>query len=760
MNLKRNCSVVKKRFTHIISLATASLLALSTLSCTSGTTITNGDIQLTVDNKMRFSVQSLNPTTQSFYNGFIESDALYADEFTASQFDLKSVTNTEGGGSKTYTLTGQFQQGNYRLTKEQVIGASADRPGMLTIETIYINDGDRLVGVRGWKSNEMRVLVSDTSVWSFQPSSTSRRLDWALEIKPGFFKQNYLGMQNSDYGGGIPMTNIWRRDGGVAIGITEPVLKMISMPVEWKEGDDFGRIALTYDYEDRFMLAPGDTLRIFDSFISVHKGDFFDPLHQFSRFMEYERGIPFPASNPEAFEPVWCGWGYGRGFTIQQIMANLPKVAELGFKWVDIDDGFQIAEGDWEPNSRFPGGDRDMRRMTDAARALGMRSKLWWAPLAADPGTQVLAKNPGIQLVTRPSTGGGPQWITYWNSYYLSPVNPITEQYTKDLLNMFIERWGFDGLKLDGQHMNLCLPDYNRASQLSHPDEAVERMPEYFKLVLEETRSYVPDAVVQFCPCGCAINFFMIPYMNQAVSSDPTSSYQIRQKRKVYSAINDDLAYYADHVELSDGGDDFGTQIGIGAVLGSKFIYPNDIPGRNGGSSGNFLTPEKEVLFKKWMPIYKEKMLSTGSYVNLYDTGYDKPEAHTLLKDGKLYYAFYVKGADRRQNYIATWDGGPIELRGLEQGVQYTVCEYTTDEKRTFTIDGSNPVISPTFSRNYLIEVSRSDGGAITNPTRTYTAVQSSRPAAQQSAGQRSADQRPAAQSDGDQPHPGQEGGI
>lgn len=672
-----------------ISLAAILFISLLTVACTGVTTITNGDIQLKVDNKMRFSVQSLNSTTESFYNGFIESDALYADEFTASQFDLKNVKTSEVNGAKKFTLTGKFQHGNYQLTKEQLIGVPADQPGMLTVETMYINDGSKPVSLLGWKCNEMHIHTADTAVWSFQPSSTSRRLDWAIEVKPGYYKKNYLGMNNSDYGGGIPITNMWRRDGGIAIGITEPVLKMISMPVEWKQGEDFGRIALAYEFPDRYTLAPGDTLRLFDSFVSVHKGDFYNPLQQFTRFMESERGLTFPASNPEAYDAVWCAWGYERTFTIQDVLQTLPKVAELGFKWVDIDDGYQIAEGDWEPNPRFPGGDRDMRRMTDAVRSYGMRSKLWWAPLAADPDTRVLAENPGIRLATR---FGGPEWISWWNSFYLSPVNPITEKYTNNLLERFIVTWGFDGLKLDGQHMNLCLPDYNRASRLSHPNDAVERMPEYFKNIYEKTRAYKSHAVVQFCPCGCAINFFMIPYMNQAVSSDPTSSFQIRQKGKTYRAINDKLAYYADHVELSDNGNDFGTQIGIGGVIGSKFTWPKDNPNVK---RSYLLTPEKEVIYKKWVGIYNDKMVSTGSYLNLYDMAYDKPETHVLTKDSKMYYAFYAK----------QWAGEPIELRGLEKGRNYTVCEYTTDDRKTYTIEGSNPVITPTFTRDYLIEV-------------------------------------------------------
>lgn len=92
------------------------------------------------------------------------------------------------------------------------------------------------------------------------------------------------------------------------------------------------------------------------------------------------------------------------------MIGTLPKVAELGFKWVDVDDGFQIAEGDWEPNKRFPGGDRDMRRITDAIHARGLKAKLWWAPMAADPGTRVLREHPEMQLMTgegTPSTSHG-----------------------------------------------------------------------------------------------------------------------------------------------------------------------------------------------------------------------------------------------------------------------------------------------------------------------------------------------------------------
>lgn len=675
---------MKERLYVVLFLLSVALLT----GCNKNVIIKNGDLQLEVDNLMRVRLTSLNGSTSSFHDEFIESDALMAVEFTASQFKLTHVSEFKDGNVSGYALTGTYNKDGFHVEKHQKIRVSENINEMLLIETYYINRSDKDITVNGWKINELHLNVSDTSAWSFQPSSSSRRADWLSEVKPGYYKKNYLGMNDSDYGGGIPMVNLWRRDGGIVTGLTETTLKMISMPVQWLNHDKHASIALTYDMNGgRETFTPGDTIRTYDSFIGVHTGDYYDPLERFSRYME-TKGMVFPESGPEAYEAVWCAWGYERTFTIDEVLGTLPKVKEMGFKWVDVDDGFQIAEGDWETNSRFPGGDKDMRRMTDAIHAHGMKAKLWWAPLAADPGTKVLKDHPEVKLRTK---WGSPQYITWWDSYYMSPVNPVTEKITNDLLERFIVTWGFDGLKLDGQHMNCCLPDYNRASKLEYPEQSAELMHTYFQNIYEKVLGYKPYGVVQFCPCGCAINYFMIPYMNQAVSSDPTSSWQIRHKAKTYRAIANKLAYYADHVELSDNGDDFGTQIGIGGVIGSKFTYPKDNPNVR---KSYVLTPEKEKLYKKWVKIYNEKMISTGTYLNLYDIAYDKPEAHVVNKDGKMYYAFY---ADQ-------WNGEPIELRGLEKR-KYTVCEYISDDMKTYEIDGENPVINPSFNRNYLIEV-------------------------------------------------------
>ena len=75
---------------------------------------------------------------------------------------------------------------------------------------------------------------------------------------------------------------------------------------------------------------------------------------------------------------------------------------KLGFTWVTLDDGWQTAQGDWflQP-SKFPNGDADMRALVDKIHAEGFKAQLWWAPLAADPGTELVAEASGNAAAQR-----------------------------------------------------------------------------------------------------------------------------------------------------------------------------------------------------------------------------------------------------------------------------------------------------------------------------------------------------------------------
>jgi alpha-galactosidase len=308
---------------------------------------------------------------------------------------------------------------------------------------------------------------------------------------------------------------------------------------------------------------------------------------------------------------------------------------------------------------KFPQGEQSMKQLVDAIHNAGFKAQLWWAPLAADPGSKLLKEQPDLILQ---NADGSPQKISWWDSYYLSPVYEPVLAHTRELVNIFISRWGYDGLKLDGQHLNACPADYNPAHKLAYPTQASEGMPAFFKAIYETARTAKPSALVQICPCGDAFSFYNMPYTNQFVASDPVGSIQVRTKGKTFKALAPNTAYFGDHIELSDNHSDFASTVGVGGVPGTKFTWPADNPY---SEEKSLLTPENEANIKKWMSIYQKHRLSQGEYLGgLYDIGYDIPETHVIRKADTLFYAFYAP----------EWNGA-IQIKGLPEKT-YQITDY------------------------------------------------------------------------------------
>jgi alpha-galactosidase len=421
--------------------------------------------------------------------------------------------------------------------------------------------------------------------------------------------------------------------------------------------------------------------------VAVHEGDYFRTLVEYRRFMQAQ-GLR-PAQPPtDGDGAIWCAWGYGRTVRPQQVYDTLPTVKELGFKWVTLDDGWQNNVGDWALDpKKFPNGDADMRALVDRIHQEGFRAQLWWSPLSAVPDSELLKQHPDYALLNE---DGSKRKISWWNSYYLCPADKDVVEYHQALVRKILVDWGFDGLKLDGQHMNGAPACYNPAHHHARPEESVEAMPDFFREIYETAQSVKPGALVEFCPCGTAYSFFTMPYFNMSVASDPTSSFQVRSKAKTLKALmGDSLPFFGDHVELSDGGNDFASTLGVGGVVGTQFVLPSLVSKR----SKSDLTAAREAIFAKWLGIYRDKMLSRGQYLgDLYDIGFDVPETHVIRRDQTMYYAFFAKH----------WKG-PVELRGLEDR-KYTVYDYVNG-KSFGIISGNKARLPVEFNDHLLLEV-------------------------------------------------------
>ena len=650
--------------------------------------IQGGNLRIEFDGHMRSRVVARFDKTETVLGPFTASETVTAAGKVWSGFSLTSqkdgrVKDAFGEGER---LTLEGKEGP--LTKRVSVTVYDAFPAMAFFDVQYTNTGKTELAVTSWTNNaytmDAQRGAAQPAFWSYQSGSYEKRPNWILPLHANFEQENYQGMNADDYGGGTPVVDIWRRDVGMGVGHVETRPKLVSLPVSMPDATH-ARISVLFKKE--ISLGQGESFPTFRTFVAVHRGDYFRTLTDYRRFM-MKQGFQMAAAPTDGYGAIWCAWGYGRKVQPKQVYDTLPTAKRLGFKWVTLDDGWQNDVGDWALDpKKFPNGDADMKALVDRIHQEGFKAQLWWSPLSAVPNSDLLREHRDYELLNR---DGSTRKVSWWNSYYLCPADRRVVEYHKALVRKILVDWGFDGLKLDGQDMNGVPACYNPAHHHAQPEDSVEALPDFFRAIYDTAQAVKPGALVEFCPCGTGFSFFTMPHFNMSVASDPEGSLQVRSKAKTLKALmGDNVPFFGDHVELSDGGNDFASTVGVGGVVGTQFVLPSLVTKR----SKSDLTPEREKNFEKWLGIYREKMLSRGQYLGqLYDIGFDVPETHVIRKDKTMYYSFYAKH----------WQGS-VELRGLSDG-KYSVVDYVSG-KNLGTVAGHDAHLPVEFDGSLLVEV-------------------------------------------------------
>ena len=586
-----------------------------------------------------------------------------------------------------------------------------DFPNLLLSSVAYTNTGsseyhiNRIIEQRH-RFNSHLVKEHSHDMWSYQGSSYDWGKDDVAKLTSGFSQPNLMGgIVKGGYGGGIPVVAFWTASVGEAIGHVETLPLSLSLPVKVERD---GRVSTSVTIPANTTLKQGETYSTPRSFVAIYAGDFYEPLRLWSSVLQKE-GWELTKPSSEAYNVSWCGWGYEFNVTPAQMLGTVPKLKELGIKWATLDDRWFDTYGDWNPRSdTFPGD--SIKKMVDDFHQQGELVQLWWLPLGAEDGQ---GKWESHKYLVSKVAQEHPDWfILDQNGKHarmarglatLCPAVPEVQAYYKRLTERFIRDWGFDGSKLDNIYsVPMC---YNPAHHHKSPQDSVNAMAEVYKTIFQTTRAIKPESVTQSCPCGTPPSLAWLPYMDQAVTADPVGAVQVRRRIKMYKALlGPEAAVYGDHVELSamtrvgqnwsEHGTDFASTIGVGGVVGTKFVWPDPAA----KYKPVLLTEGKEGHWKKWIGIYNQKMLSKGTFRNLYVYGYDMPEGYAIEKDGKMYYAFFTPNS-------AEWKG-EVELRGLKSG-SYYVADYA-DGKDLGTVEateGKAPRLTTEFKEHLLLEV-------------------------------------------------------
>jgi alpha-galactosidase len=263
-------------------------LALSLHSCKEDKIhrIENGDLIIAIDGKLHTRIQSKNNLSTLLNTDFQNSEYIVVRGQQLNYFILSSfkeeVFSDETGSGTHYFFSGKYEDEDIAIEKELHIKKYDDFPNLFLIDVSYKNTSSVPLEINKWVNNQYCIKQSDkdTTFWSFQGSSSDARADWILPVQEGFYQENYLGMNNSDYGGGIPVTDIWRSDEGIAIGHTSLHPELVSLPVDMKYKKGKVSIAVEKDLGDYFLLAPVERVVIMENLVMLHLGVCFNSLQK------------------------------------------------------------------------------------------------------------------------------------------------------------------------------------------------------------------------------------------------------------------------------------------------------------------------------------------------------------------------------------------------------------------------------------------------------------------------------------------------
>jgi hypothetical protein len=157
----------------------------------------------------------------------------------------------------------------------------------------------------------------------------------------------------------------------------------------------------------------------------------------------------------------WCSWFYTLADVSEdEVLRNTELAARqlrpFGLEFVQVDEGYQRAHGDWEGNERFPHG---MKWLADQIKGHGLKPGLWISPYVISELSSVFREHPDWLVRRR---DGSLQRVGNWESenspealaevvkrYCLDITHPGAADWLRDVFETIAHRWGFELIKID-----------------------------------------------------------------------------------------------------------------------------------------------------------------------------------------------------------------------------------------------------------------------------------------------------------------------
>jgi len=150
---------------------------------------------------------------------------------------------------------------------------------------------------------------------------------------------------------------------------------------------------------------------------------------------------------PERAPTGWCSWyHYFTEVTADDVRTNLDALHDWDaeFDVVQLDDGYEVAFGDWRT---LDDGFEDMRGLREDVAAAGYTPGLWLAPFYVQADSRLAERHPEWLLTCDGDpVDAGPR---HGPMYALDTTHPGVERWLRETFATVVDEWGFDYLKLD-----------------------------------------------------------------------------------------------------------------------------------------------------------------------------------------------------------------------------------------------------------------------------------------------------------------------
>lgn len=159
--------------------------------------------------------------------------------------------------------------------------------------------------------------------------------------------------------------------------------------------------------------------------------------------------LPQLARTPSPAPRGWLSW-YHLGIWVDAaaVLGNAERLsADLSPAVVQIDDGWQLSYGDWDPNTKFP----DLAELCGELRGNGQVPGIWTAPFLVSAGADLATTAPETWFLHDPKSGErlvDPRHTVFGPMYVLDPRQTEVRAHLAELFAR-LRDLGFQHFKID-----------------------------------------------------------------------------------------------------------------------------------------------------------------------------------------------------------------------------------------------------------------------------------------------------------------------